>query len=86
MYTLWKESIKEGKASSVGAGAKATSNKIKVIREVNVNEIKEGDEVYIGTNFINFIKTSPVLSIDMMADGNYKIETQTSIYRLELNY
>jgi hypothetical protein len=83
-YLLWKYSIKEGAITSVETGQSAEGKTIKVIREVEPSEIKEGDEVYVGSAWSNFIKTSPVKRCDEQLDGSYTIETQTSIYKLDI--
>ena len=83
IHELWKYSIQEGATSQVSVGQKASSKTIKVIREVKPSEIKQGDEVYVGSDWTNFIKTSPVARVEECSDGSLTIWTQTSVYKLE---
>jgi hypothetical protein len=84
MFKLTKLFINEGAKTEVRVGQTANSNKIKVIREVDMSEVKVGDEVYVGTSFTNFIKTSPIKDIKENTNPNVlTIRTQTSTYHLE---
>lgn len=82
-YKLTKLSIKEGETSAVNVGRSSTGNTIRVIRFVSPAEIKIDDEVYVGTDATNFIKTSPVQRIEEVDDNTYTMWTKTSVYHLE---
>ena len=83
MYKITKIAINEGSTSAVKVGATAESKEIKIIRIVSHDELKEGDEVYVGNNWANFIKTSPLKRIAKVDDQTTTLWTQTSIYHLE---
>lgn len=82
-YKLIKLSINEGNTSAVNVGQSSTGDAIRVIRFVSPAEIKLDDEVYVGTNEANFIKTSPVQRIEEVDDNTRTIWTKTSVYHLE---
>ena len=85
-YTLTKLFIKEGHYSKVGVGRGITGylgvkRYGKIIQSVEPSEILEDDEVFVSRGW-DFIKTSPVASIDFNGKG-YTFITETSIYHLD---
>jgi len=83
MFKLTKIFLQEGKQSDVKVGEQSTSERIKVIRYVELSELKEGDEVFVGTSFLNCIKTSPLQRVSKVSDSLYTLFTRTSTYHLE---
>lgn len=82
-YKLVKTFIQEGKTSSVDTGQSSTGSEIKVIRTIKPEDIQIGDEVYVGSGFTNYIKTSPVQRVEVCTDDSYTIWTETSVYKLD---
>lgn len=82
-YILTKLGIKKGFYSDVRVGQSAHAPKLKVIRFVEPKELKVGDELYVGTSYTNYIKTSRIRSI-LKGTDNLTLETETSTYLLKL--
>ena len=83
MYKLTKLFINEGANSEVKVGKSAKGNILKVIRIISPEELKEGDEIYVGSDWTNFIKTSPLKRIAPVDGKTKTLFTQTSTYHLE---
>ena len=78
-YVLTKLSIKDGHDSNVNSGRTVTG-RLKVIRQVTPEEIKEDDEVFVQNNW-DYVKTSPIQAIE--TEFSTKLITRTSTYSLE---
>jgi hypothetical protein len=85
MYKLTKYFLNEGAHSEVKVGQDATGTTLKVIREVAPEELRVGDEVYVGSNWTNFIKTSPLKRIAKVNEKTTTLWTQTSTYHLDVD-
>lgn len=83
-FILTKIHIKEGVYSRVGVGDSATSYKLQVLRTIEPDEIIKGDELIVMSNIHNFIKTSPVNTLNKVSNNLYTLRTQTSTYHLEI--
>ena len=88
-YTLTKMFLNEGATSRVQVGQSSTSYDLLTraegddrYRSVDLPEV--GDEVLVGRNLCDFIKTSPVKEICICSDDLVAFRTGTSYYHLEI--